>query len=201
MNQFKNGTLMVTAATVITALLIVLGERHDPLAAKASEHHDNHAKAEQHHKPSEATTHKAAETHAAQNDHATQTTTQAVTKNVAPPTGPFGKTASADNAQLAVTSSVTPEHQPIWLDQTFGDFKRIDSGEVLFKVMPVSSNGLQGANPMQVVTNEQDKYAPSADLKSYNYQQMPMYNGGYYIAPMPSYLMSSVLPSKKAKQK
>ena len=60
----------------------------------------------------------------------------------------------------------------------------------------VRSWSLQGENPNQVVTSKSDKFGTETVSADYNYQQMPMYNGGYYIAPMPSYLMPSVLPSK-----
>lgn len=85
--------------------------------------------------------------------------------------------------------------QPIWMDQKLGDFKSIEKGEVVFKMMPTNPDGLQGEDPKKVITSKSDKFAPTTVSADYNYQQMPMYNGGYYIAPMPAYLMQSMLPS------
>ncbi len=85
--------------------------------------------------------------------------------------------------------------QPIWMDQKLGDFKSVENGEIEFKLMPLTAEGIQGEDPKQVITNDNDKFAPTTVSADYNYQQMPMYNGGYYIAPMPQYLMDSVLPS------
>ena len=84
--------------------------------------------------------------------------------------------------------------QPIWMDQKLGDFKSVEKGDVVFKMMPTTPEGLQGENPKNVVTNDSDKFAPTTVSADFNYQQMPMYNGGYYIAPMPPYLMESMLP-------
>lgn len=84
--------------------------------------------------------------------------------------------------------------QPIWMDQKLGDFKSIENREVVFKIMPTTPDGLQGQDPQQVVTDKSDKFAQTTVSADYNYQQMPMYNGGYYIAPMPPYLMESMLP-------
>lgn len=86
--------------------------------------------------------------------------------------------------------------QPIWMDQKLGDFKSIEESSVVFKIMPAGADGIQGENPEGVVTSKSDRFSSTVVPKNYNYQQMPMYNGGYYIAPMPSYLMSSVLPGK-----
>ncbi len=84
--------------------------------------------------------------------------------------------------------------QPIWMDQKLGEFKSVEKGEVVFKMMPTTPDGIQGEDPQQVVTDNSDKFAPTTVSADYNYQQMPMYNGGYYIAPMPPYLMESMLP-------
>ena len=81
------------------------------------------------------------------------------------------------------------------MDQKLGDFKSVAQGEVVFNLMPTNQDGLQGKNPGKVVTSKEDKFAATIISADYNYQQMPMYNGGYYIAPMPQYLMPSVLPT------
>jgi len=86
--------------------------------------------------------------------------------------------------------------QPIWMDQKLGDFKSIETGEIIFNLMPIDADGLQGTDPEKVVTDKNDKFGPNTVSADYNYQHMPMYNGGYYIAPMPQYLMPSVLPTK-----
>lgn len=103
-----------------------------------------------------------------------------------------------------VTESVQSEEsttgiQPIWMSQKLGDFKSIEKGDATITLIPINTEGLQGANPDKVMTTNDDKFAPISALGDYNYQQMPMYNGGYYIAPMPSYLMSSMLPVSLSK--
>jgi len=86
------------------------------------------------------------------------------------------------------------DKSPIWLEQKLGEFQSVDTRDVEFIIMPNSADDLQGSNPKEVVTSKVGKFSPSAIPENYNYQQMPMYNGGYYIAPMPGYLMPSVLP-------
>ncbi len=124
---------------------------------------------------------------------------------IAAPKGPFDKTKTvADkltNIEAETVIATSNQHellnhiiQPIWMDQKLGDFKSVEKDESLFKMMPTSPDGLQGENPKQVVTSKSDKFASTTVSANYNYQQMPMYNGGYYIAPMPSYLMPSMLP-------
>lgn len=125
------------------------------------------------------------------------------------PTGPFSKITLdinqdkklEDHTTINEIAATDTQHellnhiiQPIWMDQKLGDFKSLEQDGVVFDMMPSSSDGLQGENPTQVVTSKSDKFAPTSISANYNYQQMPMYNGGYYIAPMPSYLMPSMLP-------
>ena len=88
--------------------------------------------------------------------------------------------------------------KPIWMEQKLGIFKSADNlgSEGSLKMVTNISNGLQGENPEQVMTTKHDRFNSIEVFPEYNYQQMPMYNGGYYIAPMPAYLMSSTLPSK-----
>ena len=107
-----------------------------------------------------------------------------------------------ENSVGITTASTESQHellnhiiQPIWMDQKLGDFKSVAQGEVVFNLMPTNQDGLQGKNPGKVVTSKEDKFAATIISADYNYQQMPMYNGGYYIAPMPQYLMPSVLPT------
>ena len=107
-----------------------------------------------------------------------------------------------ENSVNITTASTESQHellnhiiQPIWMDQKLGDFKSVAQGEVVFNLMPTNQDGLQGKNPGKVVTSKEDKFAATIISADYNYQQMPMYNGGYYIAPMPQYLMPSVLPT------
>lgn len=142
-----------------------------------------------------------------ENQAGTQTAVNAVAKltHVKAPDGPFTQSDQVavkpaqpaqqgllnQSSQMVVKSTT---HQPIWLDQKLGDFKSIEQGDVAVNLMPNGSNGLQGTNPKQVVTEKTGKFTPNKALADYNYQQMPMYNGGYYIAPMPPYLMPSVLP-------
>ena len=113
----------------------------------------------------------------------------------AAPDGPYANK-DATTEQIAEADATTHISQPIWMDQKLGDFKSIEKGDVVFKIMPVNADGLQGKNPQGVVTNKSDTYSSNMVSADYNYQQMPMYNGGYYIAPMPSYLMPSILPVK-----
>ncbi len=150
---------------------------------------------------------------------AQQLTATSSTEGTTPeaPKGPFKKASDTAN-QVASNidnnkpvAKTTTQHdllnhlvQPIWMDQKLGDFKSVEKSEVVFKLMPTSPDGLQGNNPTKVVTTKNDNFSPMSIPANYNYQQMPMYNGGYYIAPMPSYLMSSMLPGNatvKSKQK
>ena len=114
----------------------------------------------------------------------------------------------AINDEQITTIATSSQHdvlnhiiQPIWMDQKLGDFKSIENDGVIFKLMPRNSEGLQGENPKQVVTSKNDRFATDTISADYNYQQMPMYNGGYYIAPMPSYLMPSILPGNIGNKK
>ncbi|MGK0270934.1 MAG: hypothetical protein ACI88H_001585 [Cocleimonas sp.] len=217
MNQLKNGTLLVAIATIVTVILILMTDSNETMPSSKGE-----VVKEEDVAPQQKT--KVAETEEIvtlqvqeianqtpeQSSEAAQTLIEPVIeKNTATaPEGPFKKTqagtaeitkaTSIDNDIFAKTSTqhdlLNHITQPIWMDQKLGDFKSIENGEVVFKLMPTNPDGLQGDNPKQVVTNKNDKFAPSSIPANYNYQQMPMYNGGYYIAPMPSYLMPSMLP-------
>ena len=221
MNQLKNGTLFVAIATVITVILILMTGRDEVITPRHEEVESVKIITPQ--AKFEAT------------ESEVKQVTIEVTENtpeVAPnlnnpnpekikleaPKGPFSNTSVAASQTTKIVNNEnliakTTQHdllnhivQPIWMDQKLGDFKSIEKSEVVFKLMPTSPDGLQGSNPTEVVTSQSDKFAPMSIPANYNYQQMPMYNGGYYIAPMPSYLMPSMLPgtatiksNKKAK--
>lgn len=212
MNQLKSGTLIVAIATIVTVILILMTGRdevvnpaHEEVASEkmpsaqpkldTTENEKNQVITEVTESASEVT----------------QQLTTSSTESVKPdaPNGPFTNTSDLVNqpAQTVTNDNsvteTTTQHdllnhivQPIWMDQKLGDFKSIEQSEVVFKLMPKTPNGLQGSNPTEVITSKSDKFAPQSIPSNYNYQQMPMYNGGYYIAPMPSYLMPSMLPGK-----
>ena len=204
MNQFKSGTLLVVIATIVTAVLILMT---DPETTAPSTHKDIAIIENETSQLKIITT----DVEEKQIEKVAVDVSKSEVKpdvdivQIAAPKGPFDKTkAVADeliNIEAETVEATSNQHevlnhiiQPIWMDQKLGDFKSVEKGESLFKMMPTSPDGLQGENPKQVVTSKSDKFAPTTVSANYNYQQMPMYNGGYYIAPMPSYLMPSMLP-------
>jgi len=124
---------------------------------------------------------------------ASESTEEASNTEPSENTTPSEEETAQPEAQQALLNDIV---EPIWMDQELGDFKSLEADGVVFTIMPSSSDGIQGENPNKVVTTKNDKFGTQTISADYNYQQMPMYNGGYYIAPMPSYLMRSVLPSK-----
>lgn len=220
MNQLKNGTLLVVIATVVTAILILVTSReeakspkveHEVVTIEKEAPEDVITQVEVENPETEVAT---AESLISEVSQEAVDEKIEVTEVIAPD-GPFKKadakvdtqvsteakdseveseamTAVATISQHAVLNHIV---QPIWMDQKLGDFKSIETDGVVFKIMPTSSDGLQGENPNEVVTSKSDKFGTQMISADYNYQQMPMYNGGYYIAPMPSYLMPSMLPA------
>ena len=243
MNQFKSGTLLVVAVTIITAILILTTTRdtktitpkesnkvvdvnvventtEETIVSEVVQTSD--VKKPEVIIEAESGIEKATPS----NDEKTALVTQTAPIEIKAPEGPYGddvnitettlqasdteeqpttenlaqddKPIKAESINVMATSN---QHellnhliQPIWMDQKLGDFKSLDKSDVVFKMMPTSPQGLQGENPKQVVTNDSDKFGTTTVSADYNYQQMPMYNGGYYIAPMPPYLMESMLP-------
>ena len=205
MIQSKNGTSLVVIATIVTAILILMTTRDNtpPSIEKHALIVEN--KAAELKVNDEVTDEKQALVNevATEIDNTSKETASTVVsgEQIAAPDGPFNNT--SENVETKATTSTQQDllslvNQPIWMDQKLGDFKSVEKGEVVFKMMPSSSAGLQGTNPQKVVTSKSDKFAPTTISENYNYQQMPMYNGGYYIAPMPSYLMRSILPKSAA---
>jgi len=213
MNQSKNGTLLVVIATIVTAVLILMAGR-DTTAPSTDEHT---AVVESETAPLKI---ERVDSDQKQDDkgivvNVTQQKTSFVaeSKQITAPKGPFTKPL-VDVEQVTIVEPMNVSSkvvatsnqnellnhiiQPIWLDQKIGNFKSVVKGGMGFKMMPTSPNGLQGENPKLVITSKSDKFAPATVSANYNYQQMPMYNGGYYIAPMPSYLMPSMLPGTPA---
>lgn len=177
MNQHKGEALLVVVATIITSILILMTDR-DITQPSADK-------------------------------------STGRTENITTSTGFFDKISADklisikadDTILVAPNQNTEPKRtdEPIWVDKP-GNFKNIEKSKVVFKTMPISPDGLQERNPKQVITNKADKFSPTKVSTSYNYQKMAMYNGGYYIAPMPSYLMPSTLPrnavlNKKVKLK
>lgn len=209
MNQLKNGTLFVVIATFITVVLLLLTGRdqvHQP---------DNQiVKEEMPEKTLPVVAKEKTDTVAVVSKDQTKDTNQeikVVTLETAAAKAPEGlfKNSSEDadksepkTMESKAVESSTPEpevlaqnlSQPIWMNQKLGEFKSLKENEMVLNVIPTNPSGLQGNNPKEVVTNNSDRFVPNNMPADYNYQEMPMYNGGYYVAPMPSYLMSSALP-------
>jgi len=210
MNRFKNGTLLVVIATIVTAILILMTGRNT--SSTLTEEHlvvvENETlqlkivDLESDEKQGRDDTDVVVNV-----DQLTNIVIES--KLITAPKGPFTKSSvvveQVTNVEPMIVSSkvmaTSNQHellnhiiQPIWMDQKLGDFKSVENADVTFKMMPTNPDGLQGENPKQVFTSKNDKFAPTTVSANYNYQQMPMYNGGYYIAPMPSYLMPSMLP-------
>ena len=220
MTQSKNGILLVVIATIFTAMLILMTDRDNTLPstekhAATVENETTELKIEDVN-PEEKLI-KDDEVVVELENIAEQIMTPIIdSEQVAAPEGPFKKSSvntdpatnlepnaiasNVDSIAATSTQHALLNHiiQPIWMDQKLGDFRSLEKDGVVFKMMPSSPAGLQGENPKQVITSKSDKYAPTTISENYNYQQMPMYNGGYYIAPMPSYLMRSVLPGNTA---
>lgn len=221
MNQYKNGTLIVVLATIIIAILILMTGRDNDTAVPTDEKAAI-TKADS----SEADVATTAAEEKQTNTEVTDTkkvektnTDKSEIVEIAAPQGPYtkidmkkpeapaneetnqettAKTAKQDEEAPKQVEALKQSIPPIWMDQKLGDFKSIEKSDVVFKMMPTNPEGLQGENPNKVITSKSDKFAPTSIPENYNYQQMPMYNGGYYIAPMPSYLMSSTLPESIA---
>lgn len=94
-------------------------------------------------------------------------------------------------ATSAENDSANEATAPIWMDQKLGEFKSVAEDEVVFKLLPTESES--EASRQDVIGNN-GEISSSSISADYYYQQTPMYNGGYYIAPMPQYLMESTLP-------
>lgn len=202
MSQLKNGTLLVVAATVITSVLILMTDRDQAKpesTTKVVENETSIIKDES----------EIAEAVKLEENVEVNVQDEAInvvqSDSILPPKGPFNEVIPESESVTVIEPSKviseTSQHevlnhivQPIWMDQKLGDFKSVEKGEVVFKMLPTNPDGLQGENPQQVVTSKDDKFIPTTISANYDYQQMPMYNGGYYIAPMPSYLMPSMLP-------
>ena len=205
MNQFKNGTLLVVIATIVTAVLILMTDPETPAPSTDKDIAITENEASQLNIVTTDVEEKQQIEKVAVDVPKSEVKPDVDIVQIAAPKGPFDKTKTvADeliNIEAETVIATSNQHevlnhiiQPIWMDQKLGDFKSVEKGESLFKMMPTSPDGLQGENPKQVITSKSDKFAPTTVSAKYNYQQMPMYNGGYYIAPMPSYLMPSMLP-------
>lgn len=205
MNQFKNGTLLVVIATIVTAVLILMTDPETPAPSTDKDIAITENEASQLNIVTTDVEEKQQIEKVAVDVPKSEVKPDVDIVQIAAPKGPFDKTKTvADeliNIEAETVIATSNQHevlnhiiQPIWMDQKLGDFKSVEKGESLFKMMPTSPDGLQGENPKQVITSKSDKFAPTTVSANYNYQQMPMYNGGYYIAPMPSYLMPSMLP-------
>lgn len=206
MNQFKNGTLFVVVATFITVILLLLTGRNEvkqpdePIAQEkpatpekeltvAAEKEKTEAKDGIEEKPEKI-------------EKVTVSTIASLSSEA--PKGPFksktDKSIEVDKGAVTNESieSVQDLSQPIWMTQTLGEFTSLKDNDMVINVIPTNPSGLQGDNPSKVVTSKSGRFVPNSMPADYNYQEMPMYNGGYYVAPMPSYLMSSVLPKSSA---
>ncbi|MEH6457266.1 MAG: hypothetical protein V7749_13135 [Cocleimonas sp.] len=222
MTESKNGILLVVIATIVTSVLILMTTRevtvpsgNQQIAAVEKETAqvgtiETNNEKQQMDAAAEVTAQSVDSVAVVEQVAAPESpvASQALITSSAPK-GPFNKASVGTNQETKVEVSATlnnitataTQHellnhiiQPIWMDQKLGDFKSLEQDGVVFNMMPSSPDGLQGENPTKVVTSKSDKFAPTSISGNYNYQQMPMYNGGYYIAPMPSYLMPSMLP-------
>jgi len=213
MNQSKNGIILVAIATLVIASLILLSDRDSidneskNTISNTQEQVKNDTKAVS---INESNASKSDEKKSMSNVEEPESLSvleanpEAI--EIKAPEGPFDKYSGGEQVsasqpkeqtkkeESSIVEDENQKNQPIWMDQKLGDFKSVEKGPVIFNILPTSPDGLQGENPDQVVTDKSDKFASFGIPADYNYQRMPMYNGGYYISPMPSYLMPSMLP-------